>query len=556
MTQEDKSCENQMEVPARMVNEFVYCPRLAYLEWLQGEWADSYDTLDGSYQHRRVDVPGGDLPDPAAETPTLHARSVLLSSPSLGVCARIDLVLASDGCVQPVDYKRGKRPHVERGAYDPERVQLCVQGLLLRERGYSCDSGLIYYVASKEKVLIPFDEELLATTHAAIAGIKCMARTDEMPEPLSDSPKCPRCSLAPICMPDELNWLKQQSGPVRPLAVAQSESMPLYVQEHGASLRKSGETLEIWVERELKASVRLVEISQVALFGSAHISTPLLGELLQREIPVTFLSYGGWFYGHAHGLGHKNAQLREAQYRTAFQPEACLNFARSLVAAKIQNCRTLLRRNGPKAELIEALQALNLYRQQARRAGSSASLLGVEGIAARSYFQHLSLCFKQPGSHTRFDFSQRNRRPPQDPVNALLSLAYSLLVRSFSVAATAVGLDLYRGFYHSSRWGRPALALDLMEPFRPLLADSCVLSAINNGEIQPDDFQSARTGILLKPAGRKRLIAAFERRLSQEVTHPLFGYRLSYRRLLELHCRLFGRFLLGEMPQFPHFVTR
>lgn len=150
----------------------------------------------------------------------------------------------------------------------------------------------------------------------------------------------------------------------------------------------------------------------------------------------------------------------------------------------------------------------------------------------------------------------RNRRPPLDPVNALLSYAYALLVRTWTVTLTAVGFDPYRGFYHQPRYGRPALALDMMEPFRPLVADSAVIQAINNGEVKPTDFISAAGAVNLTNDGRKRFIAAFERRIDHEITHPVFGYRLSYRRLFEVQARLLGHFLLGDITEYPNFTTR
>jgi len=156
----------------------------------------------------------------------------------------------------------------------------------------------------------------------------------------------------------------------------------------------------------------------------------------------------------------------------------------------------------------------------------------------------------------RFDFEKRNRRPPADPVNALLSYAYSLLVRAWTMALTAVGFDPYRGIYHQPRYGRPALALDMMEPFRPLIADSSVIQAINNGEVRPSDFLSVAGSVALTDDGRKRFIGTFERRLNQEITHPIFGYKVSYRRLLELQSRLLARHFLGEIPEYPNFTTR
>lgn len=166
----------------------------------------------------------------------------------------------------------------------------------------------------------------------------------------------------------------------------------------------------------------------------------------------------------------------------------------------------------------------------------------------------------RPGGTTAqelsFDFQTRNRRPPTDPVNALLSFSYAMLTRAWTVVLSAVGFDPYRGFYHQPRYGRPSLALDLMEPFRPLIADSTVIQVVNNGEVQPGPFERAGGGVALKADGRKALIAAFERRLSHEVTHPLFGYLLSYRRLMEIQARLLGRHLQGELPDYPNFTTR
>lgn len=193
----------------------------------------------------------------------------------------------------------------------------------------------------------------------------------------------------------------------------------------------------------------------------------------------------------------------------------------------------------------------------AGKAGSLDVLLGVEGAAAARYFQTFSAMLRADTDPTlNFDFVGRNRRPPKDPVNALLSFAYAMLTREWTIVLSAVGLDPYRGFYHQPRFGRPALALDMMEPFRPLIADSTVLMAINNGEVRPSDFVRAAGSCNLNDSGRKRFISSFERRLQQEVTHPIFGYRISYRRLLEVQSRLLIRYLSGEIDEYPNFVTR
>ena len=548
-------------LPARMVNEFEYCPRLAYLEWVQGEWADSSDTVQGRYQHRRVDKSGGSLPpaDELTEETRIHARSVTLSSNKLGIIAKLDLVEADGDTVVPVDYKRGKRPHIPKGAYDPERVQICAQGFLLEEHGYRASEGIIYYVDSRERVRIPFDDELRAKTLSAINGLRLIAAGGQTPPPLEDSPKCPRCSLVGICLPDEVNFLRRGNGDLRPLAVGQTEALPLYVQAHSAKVAKRGEVLEISVNKAPATEARLIEVSQLVLMGNVYVTTPTLHELMRREIPITWHSFGGWFLGHSAGVGHKNVELRTAQYAGSFDDQVCLRLAKGFVRAKILNARTLLRRNWRHGDTpTQALDELRRYAKQTARASRLDELLGIEGAAAASYFSRFSGMLKRDSDEKNlaFDFRVRNRRPPADAVNALLSYAYSLLTRAWTVTLSAVGFDAYRGFYHQPRYGRPALSLDMMEPFRPLVADSSVLMAINNGEVRPTDFITAAGSVNLTPEGRKRFIATFERRMGQEVTHPLFGYRISYRRLLELQARLLARSLLGDIPEYPNFMTR
>ena len=547
-------------LPARMLNEYQYCPRLAYLEWVQGEWAETADTVEGRHAHRRVDRPGGDLPAAVdGSTEKVHARSVTLSSEHLGLIARMDLIEGEGEQVTPVDYKRGKRPHVARGAHDPERVQLCIQGMILEEHGYTCKQGILYYVQGRERVEVPFDAELRTLTQEAIGGLRRMASGGQIPPPLEDSPKCTRCSLVGICLPDEVNFFRRTETPPRPLAVPRDEALPLYVQARGAKVAKNGETLDVYVEDVKSQSVRLIDVSQLVVMGQIYVTTPALHEMMSREIPISWCSYGGWFLGHTVGVGHKNVEIRTVQYRTSFDPQHCLRLAKGIVVAKIQNQRTLLRRNWKQGETPEDL--IDGFQQDIRRAQRAADLgelLGAEGQAAARYFGTFSamLSRTEGEQEMRFDFTTRNRRPPTDPVNALLSYAYALLVRAWTVALTAVGFDPYRGFYHQPRYGRPALSLDLMEPFRPLIADSSVIQAINNGEIRPSDFTTAAGRVALDDVGRKRFIATYERRMDQEITHPVFGYKVSYRRIFELQARLLARHLLGEIPEYPNFTTR
>ncbi len=553
--------EQNRLIPVRMVNEYVYCPRLAYLEWVQSEWAESADTVDGKFAHRRVDQARGAMPaaEDVAGMTGVRARSLTLSSEELGIVARFDLVEGRDGHVVPVDYKRGKRPHVARRAHDPERVQLCLQGLILREHGYRCSEGILYFVASRERVRIAFDPELIDQARTAVQELRAMAAAGDMPEPLEDSPKCPRCSLVSICLPDEVRYLNFRKEPPRPLAVTCDDALPVYVQSYRGKVAKKGDELVISAGDEgVTATARIGETSQLVLMGNVYLTTPCLHELLRRQVPVSWYSYGGWFLGWSCGTGHRNVELRIAQYRASFDDDRCLRLARSFVRAKILNCRTLLRRNWRGEEKPRAL--LTDMKEDARRAARAASLqelLGVEGAAAARYFSVFAHLLREDAEAAQgFDFRGRNRRPPTDPVNALLSFGYAMLVRHWTVTLAGVGLDPFRGFYHQPRYGRPALALDLMESFRPLIVDSCVIRTLNNGEVGRQDFVERAGAVALKDGARKKFIAAFERRLGEEITHPVFGYRVSYRRVLELQARLLGRHLLGEIPEYPDMTTR
>ena len=557
-------------VPARMVNEFVYCPRLAYLMWGQAEWAETGDTVEGRRVHRRVDRPNKPLPKPEAldeDDAKVVSRSLMLSSERLGVIAKIDIAEADDGVVTPVDYKRGKRPHVARGAYEPERIQVCLQALLLEEHGYEVNEGAIWYAESRERVRIVLDDELRLAAREAVSRLRLMVAHGRIPPPLRDSPKCPRCALVSICLPDETRSLGGSDLAPRPIAVGADEALPLIVQSQRARVTKQGETLKIKDEEKGDTTVRLNDVSDVALFGNASITTPALATLMDRDIPVAFHSYGGWFRGVAHGVGHRNVEVRTAQYRCSFDASYCLRFARDVVAAKVVNQRTIVRRNwrGEREGRKAVLDRLDAARRSTKVASSVSTLLGVEGDAAATYFRAFAELLTPRGSEESdetlgdlapFRFDARNRRPPTDPVNAMLSLAYAMLTRHFTVAIATVGLDPYRGFFHAPRYGKPALALDLMEPFRPIIADSVVLSAVNTGEISAGHFVTASTGTSLTSAGRRRFVRAFERRLSQETTHPLFGYRLSMRRLLLLQARLLCRHLLGELSAYPHYLPR
>lgn len=379
-----------------------------------------------------------------------------------------------------------------------------------------------------------------------------------MPPPLVDSPKCPRCSLLPICLPDELAALSGGRVPRTPPPAARP-ALPLYVQTPGARVTKRAQTLRVEVEGETTRTVPLDEVSDLTLAGPVSLTTPAMHECLRRGIPVTWATSGFWVLGTTGREGPRSAAVRTAQYEAAADPRRRLAIARSIVEAKIRNQRTMLRRNwrGEDGARDTVLDRLKLLAKKATGAVDTAALLGIEGEAGALYFRAFpSLFTGVVGALPAFAFERRNRRPPADPVNACLSLAYAVLTRTLSAAIAGVGLDPWKGVFHVERPGRPALALDLMEPYRPILADSAVLTALNNGELGPDDFVHAAGGCNLKTMARRRLIAIYERRLDQPVTHPAFGYRLETRRLIAVQARLFARHLAGEVEVYPHYVPR
>ena len=629
-------------VPARMLNEFVYCPRLFYYEFVEGVFVASADTLRGQALHQRVDAGSGALPAAAKEEggeagwkpavpgeggengagksgqkaeETIHSRSVQLGSERLGVVAKLDLVesVVDDGQgakavveVCPVDYKAGSPREGAEGneLWDADRMQLGLQALLLRDNGYRCPAGYIYYRGTRQRVRLEITAELERWVVEQIAAARRVA-AGSIPAPLVDSPKCVRCSLAPVCLPDETRMLAREAaggeaaekrgtgapegeagkmpavpggaekpavpgGAVRRLIAARDDERALYLNTQGYRVGCKEEVLVVKDKDRVVEEVRMRDVSHVALFGNIQISTQAVQVLCGLEIPVTYFSMGGWFYGLTRGHSLKNVFLRMEQFRQGLTaPAVCLALARQFVHGKIRNQRTMLMRNHLEPPEPVILR-LKVAAEEVLAAASIEELLGMEGAAAALYFQHFSGMVKVeddlPGLEApadtprqpvfNFNFTHRNRRPPTDPVNAMLSLAYSLLAKDCTLAALAVGFDPYLGFYHQPRFGRPALALDLMEEFRPLVAESTVLSCLNNRVITEKDFVQAGRAVNLTAAGRKRFFQTYEQRMNGLLTHPLFDYKVSYRRALELQARLLAKTLTGEIAEYTPLLTR
>jgi CRISPR-associated protein Cas1 len=545
-------------LPARMVNEYIYCPRLFYLEWVEARFADNDDTRIGRQVHRRVDTESGAAPLPD-DGQLRVARSLSLSSQHLGVIAKLDIVEGDGDRVVPVDYKKGT-PQPDGTPWPSDAAQVALQALLLREHGYRCDHAELYYATTRQRVPVELTPELINQTIDHIADARRVADSARAPLPLVDSPKCVRCSLVGLCLPDETNaLLSRRDQPPRHLVPRSPDQRPVYVTTPGAFVGVSRGRLDVTITTDGKKnkldSFRLLDVAQLAVFGRVQISTQALQECFARGIPVLWLSAGGWLHGHAIGQPAKYVELRRRQ--TAVHAQGGAGLAQHMIAGKILNSRTLLRRN-TRGDTSATIAALKRLADQARHADNFSSLLGIEGTAARLYFAALPSMLGPTATTFASEFSQlgRTRRPPRDPLNALLSFCYSMLTKDLVATTLGVGLDPYLGIYHRSRYGRPALALDLAEEFRPLIAESVVIALLNNGQITERDFIRRAGAVSLTHDGRRTVLRAYERRLDTKIRHPKFAYQISYRRVLDVQARLLAAVLVGEIPEYQPMVTR
>ena len=334
-------------LPARMLNEFVYCPRLFYYEWVEGVFAHNRETVEGALRHSKIDGKHDELApaDELAPEDRLDSYSVTLSSETHQLIATLDLVTGDSGAVVPVDYKRGApRKDDQTGtleAWPADRVQLAVQALVLRDNGYVCNEAVIYYVRTKQRVRVAIDEALVAETLEALREARILASSGIIPEPLEDSPKCPRCSLVGICLPDETRLChalevnepalvelggqphKSPGVPAEPrrLVAARDDLRPLYLNTQGLHVGKSGNVLKVKERDKVVEEVRIGETCQVSLFGNIQLTTQALQTLCENEVPIAYFSQGGWFYGITQGLGVRNISLRREQFRLADKPD-------------------------------------------------------------------------------------------------------------------------------------------------------------------------------------------------------------------------------------------
>lgn len=571
-------CDTDL-IPVRALNQVSYCHRLYYLEYVEAVMPLNEHVEDGIFLHRRIDDPQLQHRT-RKEGEALHTRSVQISSERLGITGKLDLIEEKTGAVYPIEYKRGCGPPGGNGLppyWENDAIQVCAQGLLLEEDlAVPVPRGILYYIGSKSRIEVLFDEDLRAKTLQAIQTIRELSDRDAPPEPLPAElrHRCFGCSLATVCQPEETLYClgrqhvtaaEESAAGITRVLPQSDEGAVLYLQEPGAHVGKRSEHLVVRKDGEEIQRVPIAAIRQVVVFGNVQLSTQALECLAGLEVAVVYLTCYGKFVAALMPAPTKNVLLRIDQFRIFSDPQKALGLARAAVKAKINNQRALLMRSLRTRALDEpsgndnirgsdepAAQEMAELLSRLDRICDPAVLLGTEGQAAALYFSQFGRMLKTPVPGREFDFKTRNRRPPRDPVNALLSFAYAMLLKDCFSALCTVGFDPYFGFYHASRHGKPSLALDLMEEFRAVIADSVVLTLINNGMLRPRDFLAWREACQLTEDGRKRFFQAYEQRKATVVTHPVFGYKMAYGRMLEV----LAAYVRGDIPQYTGFTVR
>jgi len=329
----------------------------------------------------------------------------------------------------------------------------------------------------------------------------------------------------------------------------------VYVREQGAVVRKNGERLHVTLRQRALFDIPLANLEQLIVLGNVQITTPAAVLLMREGVDVVFLSQRGSYRGRLMLLGSKFAKLRHQQLRLCDDPERALAIAGQIVAGKITNQRVVLqRRTDPNSQIRGVLGGMADMLQAASHAHDLDQLRGFEGRAAALYFEGMRSFFAP-----EWGFEQRAYYPPPDPANALLSFAYTLLLKDVEAKIQVVGLDPYRGFFHALGYNRPALALDIMEEFRPTVADVVVLTLVNSGYITPEDFERTNDPDLpmrMTDPTIAVLIAAYEERMADQIFHPLANGQTDYRRAMELQVRQMARVVNGEDAHYHPLTIR
>jgi CRISPR-associated protein Cas1 len=534
------------------LHALAYCERLFYLEEVERIRVADASVFAGRRLHVEL------ARDDAEGT----WDKVTLESETLGICGTVDVLRKRDGKIVPYEHKRGKAAG-KRGAYeawDTDRIQVAAYTLLAEEAlGQTIDEARVRYHATKVTVRVPVDGTLRAQVHAAVERARALRDTVERP-PVTDNERlCVKCSLAPVCLPEEARLaVDADFRPIR-LLPQHADRQTVHVIEPRARVGRSAQELVVTLPDEQPKRFPVGEVGSVVLHGFAQITSQALRLCADEDVAVHWMTLGGGLIG-SFAPSAQSGQRHLRQFWALSDTKRALGLAKRLVRTKVSGqLRFLLRATREQARTERVGYALRDLRQRMRMialADDAQTLLGVEGSAAREYFGALPDLLI-PDLDTRLRFDGRNRRPPTDRFNALLSFGYGMLYRQVVAAIIAVGLHPGVGFYHRPRSSAQPLGLDLMEMFRVPIVDMAVVGALNRRTFDADaDFVESPGRVLLNERGRSKIVAAIERRLQDEWRHDVVGYSLSYARIVELEVRLLEKEWLGEGGLFARLRIR
>jgi CRISPR-associated protein Cas1 len=535
------------------LHAFAYCPRLFYLEEVEELYTQDAAVFAGRRLHEELEKQEDE-----------EWEDLYLESKELGLRGRVDALRTRDGQLIPYENKRGhchRDENKQPQAWESDRLQILAYAYLLESAlNIPLSEGRIRYHADNVLVHIPLDEAGKAAVREAIQQARLLRQSPYRPPVTENERLCARCSLAPVCLPEEARLAHDREWqPIR-LFPEDDERQVLHILEPGTLVGRTGEQVKIARRGEPVEKVSVQQVGQVVLHSFSQISTQALHFLAGRGIGVHFLSGGGRYVG-SFDTRQGSIQRRLRQYAALSQPEICLDLARKLVKCRGEGQRKFLMRGkrGIKPESVElerAIAQMKAILKQVAAAPSLDSLLGLEGKLAALYFSALP-CLLGQDIPAEMGFSGRNRRPPKDRFNCLLSFGYSLLIKDVMNAILTVGLEPALGFYHQPRTQAPPLALDLMEIFRVPLVDMAVMASINRHQWEVEgDFTVRGEQVWLSEAGRRKFVHLYEQRKQDSWKHPVTDYSLTYRRLLELEVRLLEKEWLGEGGLFAQMSVR
>ena len=533
------------------LHALAYCERLFYLEEVEEIRVADAAVYAGRRLHEELAADEGEI------------VSLVLESETLGIRGKVDCLRRRDGRLIPYEHKRGRSAKGDDGpqAWPSDRLQVCAYTLLLEEHtGTPIEEARVRYHATNKTVRVPVDEKARADVRRAIARARELNQSVERP-PVTDNDRlCLRCSLAPVCLPEEERLAKDEEWePVR-LFPQDRERQTVHVTTHGARVGKSGETLTVTDTAGHKQVFPIREVGEIVIHGYGQVSTQAIHLCAAQEVGVHWFTGGGRYVS---GLvsSASPVQRRIRQFEALREPGFLFRLARRLVIARASSQLGFLLRasRGKDREALgidTAVQGLRNALRAASYAEGVDALRGHEGEAGRHYFSGFP-CLLRGDLDERLRFGGRNRRPPRDRINALLSFGYALLYRDVLQAIMAVGLEPAFGFFHRPRSAAHPLALDLMELFRVSLWDMPLVASVNRLQWDvEEDFTQAGKQVWLSDAGRKKAIEVYERRKENRWKHPVTGYSLSYARLIELEARLLEKEWAGEPGLFARMRLR